>query len=198
MTGLREILKQYEQTGYYDQLNAILHTQKALYLTRDAERYISSKNIGNALYELIGELVSYVAELRGTTISEDVQERINDNVFIEFDSIFRTNVIYMTFDEDITREIIKKIIIYLNFSFVYSWSDKIIDVTLTKPIPPIIDYYTVCIFVEQDTNNQTVLAIKQKLGTKTETIKNPSEILIKGFYHYTHGFRRIEQYLKED
>lgn len=195
--NIRQIIEKYKETNYKDELCAIIYARKATYLKKDAERYVSSTRLGNRLYELIGELVDFVAELTGIDISEDIQARIADNVFTEFENIFRDNVNHMTFDDDTTRELLKKIVIYLNFSFIYNLNDKITDVTLTKAVPPIIDYNTVCISVKADTNPQTVRKIKQILGTQTETLRTPSEVIIKGFYHYTQGFRQIEQCIRE-
>lgn len=190
-------LDDYKQTDYYSNFCAILHIQKAVYLSEEITWCVDDKQLDNALSCAISDAVDFVAENRNINISEETKEKIAETIFLESENIFYDNINSVFFDEDIIEGIFRLINIYLNFSFLYRINDRIIDVTLTNATPPIKDYKTIAITIKGLLSQEEAYKIKTVLGTSTEQIITPSETIIKGFYNYKHGWRKIKECIKE-
>lgn len=189
-------LDDYKQTQYYLNFCAILHIQKALYLSEDIYYCVDDKQLDNAFSCAISDAVDFVAENRNINISEETKNKIAETIFLDSENEFYDNINTVLFDDEITKGIFRLINIYLNFSFLYEINNRIIDVTLTNATPPIKDYKTIAITIKGLLSQEEAYKIKNVLGTSTEQIITPSETIIKGFYNYKHGWRKIKEWIK--
>lgn len=190
-------LDDYKQTDYYFNFCAILHIQKGLYLS-EYIWCVDAKQLDNAFSCAFSDAIDFVAENRNINISEETKDKIAETIFLESENIFYDNINSVSFDDDIIKGIFRLINIYLNFSFLYEINDRIIDVTLTNATPPIKDYKTIAITIKGLLSQEDAYKIKTVLGTSTEQIITPSETIIKGFYSYKYGWRKIKEWIKED